>query len=229
MAVFMFGRGTPSKIAPVFSDNSWELIAKACQMNKVPDSWVVGDYKNMTINDKEYLVVIIAKNHDIYSDGTGTAPLTLQLIDCYETRYRMASAQSNKVGWTNSEMRTVTLPAIMALMPIEVQEGIRAVNKMSSAGNRSSTINTTADKLFLVSEVEVFGTTTYAAPGEGTRYQYYTQGVKRLKNLSGSAISWWLRSPAVEFDTTFCEVRDQGFIATSYSNEVSGVCPAFCF
>ena len=46
-------------------------------------------------------------------------------------------------------MRTQTMPALKALLPAEVQAGIRPVNKLTSAGNQSSSIVTTSDELFL--------------------------------------------------------------------------------
>ena len=54
-------------------------------------------------------------------------------------------------------------------MPTEVQNGIREVNQMTSAGSQSATINTTADKLFLLSEIEIFGSVSYSKSGEGTQ------------------------------------------------------------
>ena len=50
------------------------------------------------------------------------------------------------------------------------QSVVKQVNKLSSAGNQSTTIKTTADKLFLLSEVEIFGSTTYSVSGEGTQW-----------------------------------------------------------
>lgn len=228
MAVFLFGRGKPVKIDPVLSGNSWEQIAKACQMNEVPDTWEIGDYKNMTIDGDEYLVTIIGKNHDTYSDGTGTAPLTFQLKDCYKTDYRFDDARSNRSGWRDSEIRTVTLPALMALMPSEIQPYIREVNKMTSAGGLSSTIITTADKLFLLSEVEAVGS-IYSAPGEGSRYPYYLETIRRIKNQPVNPAYWWLRSPNDENDVTICQVRSEGQGATGYADSTSGISFAFCF
>lgn len=225
MAVFMFGRGTPVKTDPVFSANSWEQIIKVCQKNEVPDSWKIGDYKNMTINGKEYLVAIIDKNHDVYSDGTGTAPLTLQLVDRYETRYQYGNVYTNRGGWVGSDMRNTHLPAIMSLMPSEVQSGIREVNKLTGAGGLSSTINITADKLFLLSVVEVSGSNSYTPLGEGFQYPYYTETFRRIK----SGASWWLRSPCDENDTTFCEIRSEGQVSFTYPNGTNGVSFAFCF
>ena len=229
MAVFLFGRGAPTTIDPVFSSNSWKQIVKACQMNKVPDTWEVGDYKNMTINGEEYLVVIIGKNHDAYSDGTGTAPLTMQLLDIYETAYRFASTNSNRSGWENSEMRITHLPAIMALMPSEVRDGIREISKKTSAGGRSETIITTADKLFLLAETEAQAASTYSAAGEGTLYSYYSDTMRRVKARSGYGYSWWLRSPNEDNEFTFCEVSPTGSGTVNTANNTSGVSFAFCF
>ena len=61
------------------------------------------------------------------------------------------------------------------------------MQKKSSAGNQSSSIQTTNDKLFLLSEIEIFGSTTYSFTGEGKQYDYYKAGNSKVKNLSGSA------------------------------------------
>lgn len=62
-------------IDPVFGNNSWAAIIKACQEKQVPNTWNVGDSCNMTINNKTYAIDIIGKNHDDYADGSGKAPL----------------------------------------------------------------------------------------------------------------------------------------------------------
>lgn len=64
---------TVSLLKDNFADNEWSEIIAACQSGDVPDSWVVGNYKNMTINGKAYRIDIIGKNHDTYASG-GTAP-----------------------------------------------------------------------------------------------------------------------------------------------------------
>ena len=87
----------PVTTKPNFADNTWAQIIDACHKNKVPATWVVGNQKTMTINGVDYLVDIIGKNHDTYSDG-GTAPLTFQLHDCYATTYQMNSTNTNEGG-----------------------------------------------------------------------------------------------------------------------------------
>ena len=72
-------------------------------------------------------------------------------------------------------------------MPTEVQNGIREVNKLTSAGSQSTTINVTSDKLFLLSEIEIFGSLSFSKSGEGAQYDYYKAGNSRVKNYNGSA------------------------------------------
>lgn len=211
-----------------FANNSWASIIAACHSGSVPSSWVVGNSKTMTINGAGYLVDIIGKNHDTYAAG-GKAPLTFQLHDCYADTKVMNSSNTNSGGWSSCAMRSTHLPVVLALMPTEVQNGIREVNKLTSAGNFSSTINTTADKLFLLSEVEIFGSTNYSAAGEGTQYDYYKAGNSKAKKRSGSAVIWWERSPFASASTAFCLVSGDGFPGNYYANHANGVAFGFCF
>lgn len=218
-----------------FSENEWSTIIKACQYGYVPDTWVVGDQKSMTIGGANYLIDIIGKDHDSYADGSGTAPLTLQMHELYKTGYPMNSSQTNAGGWKESAMRNTHLPAMLSQMPTEVQTAIREVSKTSSAGNQSSTIDTTADKLFLLSHIEIAGTTIgnyhsqISATGEGSQYAYYASGGSEIKNSPGSsASSWYTRSPYLTSNDTFINYNSSG--TTEGSANVSYFpAPAFCF
>ena len=126
-------------------------------------------------------------------------------------------------------MRSTHLPAILALMPTEIQNGIREVNKLTSAGSQSATIDTTADKLFLLSEVEIFGSTTYSEAGEGTQYDYYKAGNSKVKKRNGSAAYWWERSPGGSNSAGFCYVNSYGGASYVNASRASGVAFGFCF
>ena len=219
---------TVSFIDDTFANNDWSAIIAACQSGSVPDSWVVGNSKTMTINGVSYQVDIIGKSHDTYTAG-GTAPLTFQMHDCYGTAYAMTTDYTNEGGWTSCAMRSTHLPAILALMPTEVQNGIREVNKLTSAGNQSSTINTTADKLFLLSEIEIFGNVRYSKSGEGTQYDYYKAGNSKAKKLNGGADYWWERSPYGSGPTNFCIVNGNGNASYDGESAARGVAFGFCF
>lgn len=219
---------TVSFLDDTFANNDWSAIIAACQSGSVPDSWVVGNSKTMTINGTSYQIDIIGKNHDTYTAG-GTAPLTFQMHDCYGTKYQMNSSNTNSGGWTSCAMRGTHLPTILALMPSEVQAGIKEVNKLTSAGSQSSTINTTADKLFLLSEIEIFGSTTNSKSGEGSQYAYYSAGNSKVKNLNGSACYWWERSPRGSASTAFCGVNGNGGASYAGASGSFGVAFGFCF
>ena len=218
-----------SPYAPNFADNDWATIIAACQNNEVPDTWKVGDNKTMTINGTSYQIDIIGKNHDTYADGSGTAPLTFQMHDSYTSNYAMNSSNSNTGGWAYSSMRDTHLPAIFALMPSEVQAAIKAVKKLTSAGAKSSTINTTADMLFLLSEIEIFGSTSYSKNGEGSQYAYYSAGNSKVKKRNGTAGAWWERSPRGDIATHFCYVLHTGVAGNYNATTKYGVSFAFCF
>ena len=215
------------ELADAFAANSWETIIAACQSGNVPDSWAVGDSKPMAINGTNYQIDIIGKNHDVYTDGSGTAPLTFQLHDCYSEAKQMYDTNLSGLGWKNTDMRLTYLPAILALMPAEVQNGIRAVNKKTSEGGNSTTIETVSDTLFLLSEVEVFGTNHSSVPGEGIQYDYYKAGNPKIKKREGVDEFWWERSSAS--GGMFCRVRDNGQAGASNASSSLGESFAFCF
>ena len=231
MAVFVCpGIITTPSFPATFADATWEQIIDACHQNAVPDTWVADGtcYKDMEINGTNYRIDIIGKNHDTYADGE-TAPLTFQMHDCYGTTYQMNNSNTNSGGWTNCAMRSTHLPAILALMPAEVQAGIQEVQKLTSAGSQSSSIQTTNDKLFLLSEIEIFGSTTYSSAGEGTQYAYYQAGNSKVKNRSGSASYWWERSPLSSSSTHFCGVTGSGIANANGASNSYGVAFGFCF
>lgn len=211
---------------PVFANNTWEQIIAACHNNAVPDTWKVADHKPMTINGVDYQIDIIGKNHDDYSDGSGKAPLTFQMHDCYKLKKAMHNTTTNSKGWARCDMRETNLPIILKQMPTEVQSGIREVNKLTS---ESRTIVTTADKLFLLSEIEIFGSDENSGKGEGTQYNYYKAGNSKVKNYIDSAIEWWERSPYNGNTRFYCCVNYKGASISRSANVVSGVPFAFCF
>ena len=214
---------------PVFANNTWEQIIEACHNNEVPETWKVADQKPMTIGGSDYLIDIIGKNHDDYADGSGKAPLTFQLHDCYKIAKAMHSTSTNTVGWTQCSMRVGHLPIILKQMPADVQSGIREVNKISASSGWSHVLVTTKDSLFLLSEVEVFGSSINSNSGEGTQYDYYKAGNSTVKDFNGSAYDWWERSPTAGSPKYYCNVKSTGSSINSSANVIRGVAFAFCF
>ena len=110
----------------------------------------------------------------------------------------------------------------------DLQSVIKPVNKLVSIGNNTSTIETVSDKLFLLSEVEIFGSTTDSFVGEGSQYDWYKAGNTKVKKVNGSAKVWWERSPYSGDTLSFCIVGSRGQAGNYTSVNSCGVSFAFC-
>ena len=206
---------------PVFENNSWATIAQACADGTVPSTWDVNSEKVFIMNGVAYTWQIIGKNHDnlhaddpkyntAYNGGTNKAALTLMMKECYATTYRMHSSDSNY--WQTCEMRNTTLPARLLELPATLQSNLRTVGKLTAEYGTTSTILTTPEKLWIPSEVEVWGIITNSKPGEGNRYAHFAAGNSRVKQRNGTAAWWWLRSPMSGTTDNYMSVSSDGSI-----------------
>ena len=212
-----------------FADNDWSGIISACQDNSIPETWKVGDIKTMTIGGATYNIAIIGKNHDAYSDGSGKAPLTFQLLELYGTTAKMNETQTNTTGWSGSKMRTTTMGEVLYAMPSEVQNAIKAVNKETLNGTRDG-LETTSDKLFLLSEIEVNGSIYFSNNfAEGSRYAYYANGGSAIMYSGKSPATWWLRGPGKNNAIGFTQINSSGYMANGSAEYACGVVFGFCF
>ncbi len=222
-----------------FADNSWDKIILACQNDIVPETWAVGDKKEMTIDGKTCEIAIIGKNHDTYTGGDTKAPLTFQLFQLYGTAAQMNEIQDNTTGWSGSKMRNTTMADILNVMPDAVKNAIKAVDKVSLNGSKSA-LETTSDKLFLLSEIEVNGSTYYSGGYvEGSRYAYYADQImdskgniiSQIMKPNGWIVSWYLRTPKndKDDDTRFVAINGSGYMTHITAEIASGVVFGFCF
>ncbi len=205
----------------------WDIIDSISKSGNAASIWSVGDKKTINIDGTDYQFQIIGFNHDTKTAG-GTAGITFQMVDCMNATAQMNSSNTNSGGWTSCAMRTSVLNSIFSSLPADLQNVIKAVNKLTSAGNQSATINTTSDKLFLLSEVEIFGSTTYSKSGEGSQYAYYKAGNSKVKKVNGSASHWWERSPCGSDSTYFCYVYGNGNAGSNVASNSYGVAFGFC-
>lgn len=223
-------------ISSVFSENDWSTIIEACQSGEVPSTWAVGDQKIMTIDGHDYLVDILGKNHDTYADGPGTAPLTFVLHDCYGTLYKMNTSNSDtgKI-WTNTYIRKTVLPALLKLMPEEVQRAVREVSKtIVSSVSTPASYSIVTDKLFILSLAEVFAGDGHSQT-DGTPYTTYfgqdstlVASSKRVKKYLGTAMQWWLRTPSAYAKECYT-VNAKGQLGVVSLTTECGLVFAFCF
>lgn len=214
----------------VLSKNTWAQIAKASAAGKASQLWSVGDTKDITVGSETLTLVIMGFNHDDLASG-GKAGITFGMKNLMATTRRMNASNTNSGGFTGSEMYSWLQNTLLPTLPSDLQAVLKSVNKKTSAGSQSSTINTNSMKLFLFSEIEIFGSTTYSKAGEGSQYSYFATAANRIKYLangSGSANWWWERSPRGSSSSAFCNVHSNGNANSNLANDTGGVCFGFC-
>ena len=172
------------------------------------------------------------------------------------TAFTMNTSNTNSGGWKNCHMRktilgstdvangdatsaAITNPAsgtLMAALPSDLRTVMKPITKYTNnvgQSSEASAITPTVDYLPLLSEYEVFKTTTRANTNEATyqaQYQYYANGKSKVKyrhNAISNTAFWWLRSPSTSNSITFCYVNLGGSVASDYARISYGVAPVF--
>lgn len=228
----------------VLNQASWAQIAQASELGLASSLWSVGDEKTIYLapeggglpekpDDYNTLTLVIyGFNHDDKADGTGKAGITFGTKNLMGYRRAMNSTATNAGGFTGSAMYTYLQNTLFSQFATDLQSAIKPVLKKTSAGNQSTTINTNAMKLFLFSEIEIFGEAGHSVSGEGSQYNWSTtreNRIKRLANGADTARDWWLRSPRSGNSTSFCLTDPYGYHSNlGEAYKVWGVCFGFC-
>lgn len=220
-----------------FEKASWSDIAALSESGSADKYFSVGDEKTISLTTGEQVtLVILGFDHDDLTSG-GKAGMTIGMKNLLATTYRMNATGTNAGGWDESEMRTSTMATLLSQLPSDLQGVIKQVNKKATAGSQSTSITTSADKLWLLAEVEVDGTTSAGYADEGEQYEYWktvkdgtvaADRIKYLSNGSGSANDWWLRSPYVSGSTSFRAFYSAGAVGYGSASITRGVSFGFC-
>lgn len=251
LRVVTFANGTDDEIVKMIEAHYAGKI-------NIKDYWTVGDARSVKLSamtntgvgetHKEQNVefAIGDFDHDDLAtpiNGHTKAAITLLQKDCLtdgngagssdaEIGY-MNSTDTNSGGWMNCARRGWCNEVYYNALPQWLRNIIKTVVKKTSVGGQSSTINTTNDKVFLASEIEIFGSTTYSFSGEGSQYQYYknvaSNRYKKPVWKSGlSSNTYWERSPYSEYSSYFCIVDSDGRGVSSRASYGRGVAPCIC-
>ncbi|MEG1830272.1 MAG: hypothetical protein RR204_00465, partial [Raoultibacter sp.] len=157
-------------------------------------------HKLTTLTDGSILEVrIVGINHDVKSDGSGTAGLTFMATHSLPSAYRMSSSNTNSGGWEKSELRKRMQPfdatdnnvkdisgTIWDTLPADLRADgvIKKVNKQTSNKGGEGTVGKdatpTKDKLWIPSYGELANKpdaanwlTSYPwLAGEGSQYTF---------------------------------------------------------
>ena len=233
--------------------NYWSIgDRKAVTLNGTVNAW--------TLSNVTTYAFIIGFNHNATVEGSNRIHFQLAktalsggadvcLCDNYYGNtsggFRMNTSQSNSGGWASSNMRTAICGTslssysgtILAVIPAELRAVLKSVTKYTNnTGNSTaaSAVTATTDYFFLLSEYEVFGSTTYANSNEASKqaqYAYYSAGNSKIKykhNATSTAARWWLRSPSASNSNTFVRVGTGGTVTNYLATYSYGFAPGFC-
>ena len=190
-----------------------------------------GDTINVTSTAGTYTYAVMGfnnftlANQGNYGGVHKTAGLTFGTVDCVG-KYQMNSSNTNSGGWGECLMRTSTMPTLQNGMPDTI-----AQVRVPYVNYEQSTILYSDDYMFLPAEKEVFGTRSHSLTAEAdalTQFAYYKNGGSKIKNISGSAVYWWLRSVTYNLSHHFCIVATAGYANISGAALFGGAAPCFC-
>lgn len=159
--------------------------------------------------------------------------------------FSMNSSDTNSGGWESSQMRNnicgTSLSSysgtIIAVIPAALRVVLKSVTKYTNNTGRStvaSAVTATTDYFFLLSEYEVFGTTTYGNTNESSKqaqYAYYSAGNSKIKynhSTTSTVARWRLRSPRADKPTHFVDAYTNGEVGAALANKSYGFAPGFC-
>ena len=132
--------------------------------------------------------------------------------------HQMNKTWTNKGGWLASDMRRYLNEEVIELLP----DDLLAAIKPRKFGDEE-------DRLWLFSEVEIFGEHIWGASDGGDKQlEYFKNPINRVKfDEDGDAGWWWERSPYASNSNGFCSVDASGNASHYYANNSNGVCFGF--
>ena len=187
--------------------------------NTTLGSKAVGSIVNLNFDGamREFLVVHQGKPSSLYDESCNGTWLLMKACLEYKQWHH-----SDANDYENSEIHNYLNSIILSRFDADIQAQIKPVKLPYRKGSgTSSTITSGASgilaKIFLLSSYEVgFGGYEYV-PADGAKLSRFDEDNggtaplnKRIAYLNGSAVSWWLRSPCLEYPTSVWTVGKRG-------------------
>ncbi len=217
-----------------FATSTWAEIKAAVQAGinglDLSEYWSVGDTKLVTLTTNEVIQLQIAGfNHDTYSDGV-TAPVTLVMKDCLNTKAQMNDSITNNGGYPASAMKTYVETNIYDKLPSDLKTLVAPVKKKwYTTYNDANSLTEGNYNVWLLSEAEVFDSVTKTiGSGEGTKYPIFTDNASRIKKVNGTNDIWWLGSCYKGNSYGFVDVYSGGSVYNDHAGYSCGVAVGLC-
>ena len=229
--------------SPTFADNDWATISaissQIATLSLTGDllynyikqeyGWSVGDTKTYTnLSGDTYTLQIWDFNAEVDENGNKVG-VQMGSVELQKTTQQMNSTGTNAGGYGASKMALTTLPSIKETLPDDLKGVLKTIKKTYHSGSDDpNTERTMTCDLYLPSEYNVFGSTSYALQ-EGVHYKYWQEhntSADRVKHLLGSTSGhyWWLSSAYRYNPSYFAGVGSDGYLYYGNANTSAGVC-----
>ena len=139
----------------------------------------------------------------------------------------MNSSNTSSGGWEECLMRTSTIHTLQNGMPATLAQ----VKVPYVDYDNQNIVLYSDDYMFLPASKELSGFQDSSPEIEAnalTQFAYYKNGGSKIKSLSGSAVTWWLRSVSHRYSSEFCHVFADGNVNTNGASRSYGAAPCFC-
>ena len=228
----MFG-GRPSPKRCKLEDCSWDKINMYSSFGLADKVFEVGDTKKFRLADGSYLTArIIGFNHDYAEDGITPIHITFETVEILDGDIPMNEKSTDEGGWDASNVRAkLNGNFFEKQLPADLKAVIKPVVKITAKSGTNEMLVPSVDKLFVLSEQEIFGRKIYSCGGEGKWYEWYKrENTPYDKRKQNGERDWrWERSPYSGDANSVCCVGKSGdadyFYCASYSHGVSfGFC-----
>ena len=238
---------------------SWIEIRNLIRAGLFSDIFSVGATKDITLNlpvggnnlttgsyfsnavSGTYKVIVLGIDHNSKLEGINRVHFCIGQDstgkDICFYNMKMNTTNTNVGGWKDCPMRTWLNNTLINGLPSDLSSVITPCTKYTdNTGNSSNieaNVTTTSDKLWLLSEFEVFGSRSYANQYEKNyqkQYDYYKNGASKIRyqHQSTGSSGWrWLRSARYDSSAYFCSVTTGGSASFGGASSGGGVVPGF--
>ena len=199
---------------------SWAELKKMAQAGTISQVLSEGDLIPIRLADGEENAIRVTH------DQAGNMFFVFE--NCLDKPFFMNRNETNAGGWARSKMRAYLNGEIAKQLPDDLLESIEPISVEQRMPDM--TYVKSCDKLFLLSEEQVFGKSEYSKPEKGLSQLKIFEGSKecRVKNRDGKPSWWWLRSPYSGISTIFVGVYSSGCAYYNFADYSYGVAPGFC-
>lgn len=234
---------------PVFANNSWSAIKRAAQANEIPETWAVGDTKEMIGKDGNRYHIRLADKQIgryAYSDGSRSSNIVLEFVELPNIQTQWNTTRITTGGLADSQIRKnlnglegfeVGKNFITDIIPDDLRPLLEEVNITTTTGGATySGTSTSVNKLFVACYINMFESSQAEYMAEGTTWDYYdthTSDSDRIKTIVGtsSEVGYWTASPNYEYEDTIWvnEIANNGTsgLASPFNQSYTAPCWAW--